>query len=136
MKRSAYICFLLLLAITCFGQGHLRVIGTTIDTATGKPIPNATVVLHCADTTYTTHSDTTGRYTFGDSVLKPDKIYVLFAHTTNPNYGSVGFESYFSTYGLKGHARRYLRNIELERNIQNDPLMPQMATVRALYILR
>lgn len=128
MQRIFLIFALTLFSLAAFTQQHLLVTGTITDTATGKPIPNAIVTLRCADTSYETHADANGVYHFGDEVLKPDKIYVLFAHTTNPNYGSVGKESYFSTWDLKGNSRRYLRNIQMERDAENDPLLPSEAS--------
>ena len=114
----------LLFTVFAIGQQHLLVIGTVTDTATGKPLANATVVLHGTDTTIATHTDTTGNYIFNNNILKADKIYVLSASLDNPKYGTVGKEDYISTFGLKGNSHRYRRNLQVEKNLENDPLLP------------
>ncbi len=122
--RHFFIVFSLLVSVFSFGQQHLLVTGTVTDTATGKAVVNAIVTLRGPDTTVETHTDTAGRYIFKDGKLGPDKVYVLSAHCDNPKYGTVGKEEYFSTYGLKGNSHRYLRNILVQRNAENDELIP------------
>jgi outer membrane protein OmpA-like peptidoglycan-associated protein len=123
VRRFFTILSLLISALT-FGQQHLLVTGTVTDTATGKPVANAIVALRGPDTTIETHTDTSGKYIFSDGTLKTDKIYVLSAYCDNPKYGTVGKEEYFSTYSLKGNSHKYLRNILVERNAENDELIP------------
>lgn len=125
MRRVLTIVYLILFtSVIAIGQ-TLQVEGTITDTATGKPIPNAIVTLKCIDTTIERHADANGKYRIATPDIKPDKLYIVFAHTDSPLYGTgVSQEAYFSTFGLKNSNRRYLRNIELTKNVGPEPVLP------------
>jgi len=119
-----YRCLSIALLAFCFGiangQQNLVIEGRVTDTATSKPIAGAAVTLRANDTTVTILTDGAGKYSFASPLLKPDKIYVVYAGNDNPMYGYAGNDEYYaSTYGLGKSSRVYERNISLKQGVLN-----------------
>ena len=101
--------------------------GRVVDINTQKPVPNAIVMLRWDTSQVVTYSDTTGFYKFPSAILKPDKMYVIFASSKEPYmYGYAGTsENYISTYGLGNNSRTFERNFTLTKSSVNaEPLVP------------
>jgi outer membrane protein OmpA-like peptidoglycan-associated protein len=119
-----YRCLSIALLVFCVfvtnGQQSLVIEGRVTDTATSKAVSGVIVTLRASDTTVTIKTDETGKYRFTSPLLKPNKIYVVYAGNDNPMYGYAGEDEYYaSTYGLDSISRTYVRNISLKQGVMN-----------------
>jgi len=115
-RLVSFIYLLLFTSVLSFGQSQMVITGTVTDVTTKAPLANVIVTLANKDTAIETKTDNAGKYSF--TFLKPDKIYVLSAHSDNPVYGyTADIEAYVSTYLLNNNPRTFIRNIALAQNV-------------------
>jgi len=111
-------------------QTNIVIKGTVTDVATGKSLAGAIVTLQSNDTLVNTVADDKGNYLFSSPLVKPDKVYVLYARNNSPLYGYYDTnECFASTYGLGNNPRVYVRNIVLKQNGNGTYAMPPQASV-------
>lgn len=124
--------FLPFLVLVSLAQAQTSIVikGTVTDIATGKSLAGATVTLQSNDTLVNTVANDKGDYMFSSPLIKPDKVYVLYAANNSPLFGYYDTnECFASTYGLGDNPRVYVRNIVLKQNGNARYAMPPQVSV-------
>lgn len=122
--------FLLFAGLPHFSCAQKITIEGAITDSVKNGIPDAIVTLRSDDTLVTAITNEKGMYSFSSPVVKPNKIYVLYAQCQKPVYGYSGNdECYASTYGLNNTDRIYERNIMLKQNVVYASAPPPTSVV-------
>src|ERR1051326_417565 len=119
MRRSLALSFLVFVfaAANAFADGEARINGTVSDSATKKPIPNATILVTSADS---------GRNYKQEYKAKADGTYAIFLLN-----GTIKYKFTYSAPGYQTFDQTLKLQLAPEKNLQDVELSPQAAAAPA-----